>query len=39
MIFDDALRGDLYLRAPVTPDNGAAERVAEALELEREVLV
>jgi hypothetical protein len=38
MIFDAQLRGDLYRRSPILGDTGADERVAEALELEREVL-
>src|SRR5215213_4765734 len=39
MIFDEDVRAALYWRAPVTLDTGAGERIAEALELEREILV
>ena len=38
LIFDAQLRGDLYRRSPILLDTGAGERVAEALEMEREVL-
>ena len=38
MIFDAQLRGDLYRRAPIIGDTGTGARVAEALELEREIL-
>lgn len=38
MIFDPQLRGDLYQRSPIIRDTGVDDRMAEALELEREVL-
>lgn len=38
LIFDAQLRGDLYRRAPIIRDTDAGQRMAEALELEREVL-
>lgn len=38
LIFDKALRESILPRAPVTLDTGAAERMAEALELERQVI-
>jgi hypothetical protein len=39
LIFDEQTRHDLYRRSPVLRDASADGRVAEALELEREVLV
>jgi hypothetical protein len=38
LIFDTQLRNDLYRRTPILGDTQADDRVAEALEMEREVL-
>jgi hypothetical protein len=39
LIFDDGLRADLLRRTPIGIDPAAPDRLAEAIELEREVLV
>jgi hypothetical protein len=38
MIFDPEVRANLYRRTPIGYDNSSEERIADAIELDREVL-
>lgn len=38
LVFDPNVRSALYWRSPISKDHGAAERLAEIAELDREVL-